>query len=143
ARVEFRTVDAGALDALDGRFDVILIPDGASVLSTSGLIPALRGLLAEAGHLVIAVPAADRKNRPARDGVGYYDLVDPLAAAFPAVRMLGQTPFLGFGLVEFDGTPDALRVDVSLLHGGSEAPSHYVAVAGMTTPPTLGYALVQ
>ena len=143
ARVEFRTVDAGALDALDGRFDVILIPDGASVLSTSGLIPALRGLLAEAGHLVIAVPAADRKNRPARDGVGYYDLVDPLAAAFPAVRMLGQTPFLGFGLVEFDGTPDALRVDVSLLHGGSEPPSHYVAVAGMTTPPTLGYALVQ
>ena len=143
ARVDFRAVDAGALDALGERFDVILIPDGASLLSTVGLIPALRGLLSEGGHLIVAVPAADRRNRPDRDGVGYYDLVDPLAAVFPAVRMLGQTPFLGFGLVEFDGTPDALRVDVSLLQGGSEPPSHYVAVAGMTAPPALGYALVQ
>lgn len=143
ARVEFRTVDLLALESLGGRFDVILVPDGAAVISTPGLLPRLGALLTDGGHLIVAVPAADRKSRPAREGVGYYDLFDPLAAAFPVVRMLGQTPFLGFGLVEFDGTPDALRVDVSLLHGGSEQPSHYVAVAGATAPPALGYALVQ
>ncbi|MES1157928.1 MAG: methyltransferase domain-containing protein [Haliangium ochraceum] len=143
-RIDFRTaVDLRQVAALPERFDVILVPEGQQLLASPDAIAGLRGLLAAGGHLVVAVPAADRKNRTPVAGVGYYDLADALAARFPVVRMLGQTPFLGFGLVEFDGSADALRVDVSLLHGGSEQPSHYVAIAGAAAPPALGYALVQ
>ncbi len=143
-RVEFRAIgDLWQVVTFGERFDIVLVPDGQALLATPELITGLRGLLNPGGHLVVAVPAADRKNRPSKDGVGYYDLSDALMAHFPAVRMLGQTPFLGFGLVEFDATADALRVDVSLLHGGTEQPSHYVAIAGAAVPPSLGYALVQ
>ena len=134
-RIEFRVVaDPRELTALPDRFDIVLVPDGEAVLEAPGVIGGLRGLLADGGHLLVAVPAADRRGRTVKEGVGYYDLADALAAEFPVVRMLGQTPFLGFGLVEFDGGADALRVDVSLLQGGTEPPSHYVAVAGATPP---------
>lgn len=143
-RIEFRTVaDLRQLTASGERFDIVLVPEGQSVLGLPGLITALRAVLVETGHVIMAVPAADRKGRLSRDGVGYYDLADTLAAHFPVVRMLGQTPFLGFGLVEFDGSADALRVDVSLLQGGAEQPSHYVAIAGAAAPSSLGYSLVQ
>jgi SAM-dependent methyltransferase len=142
--VEFRVApDLWRLTASTEKFDIVLVPDGHMLLATPDVIPNIRDMLNEAGYLVVAVPAADRNGRSPRSGVGYYDLADALGAEFPAVQMLGQTPFLGFGLVEFDGDADALRVDVSLLHGKSEPPSHYVAVAGATAPASLGYALVQ
>ncbi len=143
-RIEFRAVsDLRQLATSGDRFDVVLVPEGQATLGLPDLITVIRSLLSEAGHVIMAVPAADRKGRAPREGVGYYDLADALAAHFPVVRMLGQTPFLGFGLVEFDGSADALRVDVSLLHGGAESPSHYVAIAGAVVPPSLGYSLVQ
>jgi SAM-dependent methyltransferase len=143
-RVEFRAVsDLRQLATAGERFDVVLVPEGQATLGLPDLITVLRALLTEMGHVIVAVPAADRKGRQTREGVGYYDLADALTAHFSFVRMLGQTPFLGFGLVEFDGSADALRVDVSLLHGGAEHPSHYVAIAGAVVPPSLGYSLVQ
>jgi SAM-dependent methyltransferase len=142
-RIEFRVADLRQIVAQGDRFDVVLVPDGQSLLAAPEMISGIRGLLGDGGYLIVAASAADRKNRPLEDGVGYYDLADALAARFPVVRMLGQTPFLGFGLVEFDGSADALRVDVSLLHGGTEQASHYVGIAGTSLPPSLGYALVQ
>jgi len=143
-RVEYRAVsDFRQMLALGQRFDVILVPEGQAVVGSPDLIIAMRTLLSEGGRLIMAVPAAERKGRLSRDGVGYYDLADALAAQFPVIRMLGQTPFLGFGLVEFDGNADALRVDVSLLHGGAEQPSHYIAIAGTGVDASLGYSLVQ
>ncbi|MEO8214203.1 MAG: methyltransferase domain-containing protein, partial [Myxococcales bacterium] len=147
ARVDFRAVSdlrqIATIGAPGERIDVVLAPEGQLLLATPALITDIRRLLGETGHLIAAVPAADRKGRMAKDGVGYYDLADALAERFPVLRMLGQTPFLGFGLVEFDGSADALRVDVSLLQSGAEQPSHYVGIAGAAAPPSLGYSLVQ
>ena len=143
-RVEFRALgDLRHIATTGEPFDVAIVPEGHLLLATPALIGELRRLLGDGGHLIVAVPAADRKGKLLGDGVGYYDLADSLAERFPVVRMLGQTPFLGFGLVEFDGSADALRVDVSLLQGGAEQPSHYVGIAGATVPQSLGYSLVQ
>ena len=135
--------DLQQLTVMARRFDVVFVPDGESILGDPDAVPRVRGLLREGGFLVVAVPASERQSAVFRGGVNYYDLSDALAREFRVVRMLGQTPFLGFGLVEFDATADALRVDASLLGGGTEQPSHYIAVAGNEPPPVLGQVLVQ
>ena len=135
--------DLQQLAAMSRRFDVVFVPDGEAILSDPDAVARVRNLLREGGFVVVAVPAGERQSKVFRGGVGYYDLADTLAREFRVVRMLGQTPFLGFGLVEFDAAADALRVDASLLGGGTEQPSHYIAVAGNDTPPVLGQVLVQ
>ena len=57
--------------------------------------------------------------------------------------MFGVTPFVGMGIVEFEGAVDGLRIDSRLVKEGSEPPALYVAVAGTQVAPGLGYALVQ
>src|SRR3569623_340736 len=131
------------LAAMSRRFDVVFVPAGEASLAEPDAVGRVRKLLREGGCGVVAVPAGERQSKVFRGGVGYYDLADTLAREFRVVRMLGQTPFLGFGLVEFDAAADALRVDASLLGGGTEQPSHYIAVAGNDKPPVLGQVLVQ
>lgn len=135
--------DLQQLAAMSRRFDVVFVPDGEAILADPDAVARVRNLLREGGFVVVAVPAGERQSKVFRGGVGYYDLADTLAREFRVVRMLGQTPFLGFGLVEFDAAADALRVDASLLGGGTEQPSHYIAVAGNDKPPVLGQVLVQ
>lgn len=101
----------------------------------------LRSLLAPEGHLACAVASADRKG--ARGGFGYYDLLDALEPEFPVVRMFGETPFFALGIAEFDGDEEGLRVDANLIDPEAEEPTHYIALAGATAGPSLGYALVQ
>ncbi|MES1158063.1 MAG: hypothetical protein ABUL67_03080, partial [Haliangium ochraceum] len=144
ANLEYRAVsDLRQAALLSERFDVLFVPDGRGLVADPDLIPGLRRLLTESGNLVIAVPSADRKPTAASGGVGYYQLSDVLARHFPSVRMFGQTPFMGFGLVEFDGGAEAMRIDATLVEGGAEPPSHYIAAAGNVAPAALGYALVQ
>ncbi|HEY8926655.1 MAG TPA: methyltransferase domain-containing protein [Polyangia bacterium] len=131
------------IGALAHRFDVILLPEGEAVLADPGLVSRIKNLLGPDGILIVAVTASERQSPFFDGGVGYYDLSDALTRDFRAVRMLGQTPFLGFGLIEFDTGSEGLRVDVSLLGGGTEQPSHYVAIAGDVPSPPLGQALVQ
>ena len=143
-RVEFRpATDIRQMGGLEETFDLIIVPDGKSLVGNRNLMAVLRRILSPNGHIMVSVPAADRKSPVFEDGIGYYDLVDALEGQFAVVRTLGRTPFLGFGLVEFDSAADALRVDATLLQGGTESPSHYIAIAGATAPPALGYALVQ
>src|SRR3569623_1802 len=135
--------DLQQLAAMSRRFVVVFVTDGEAILSDPDAVARVRNLLREGGVVVVAVPAGERQSKVFRGGVGYYDLAGTLAREFRVVRMLGQTPFLGFGLVEFDAAADALRVDASLLGGGTEQPSHYIAVAGNAKPPVLGQVLVQ
>src|SRR4051794_6226857 len=135
--------DLQQIAALSHRFDVVLIPEAEAIVADATLLTRIKGLLRDDGFLIVAVAASERQSAFFHSGIGYYDLSDALTRDFRAVRMLGQTPFLGFGLIEFDTGSDGLRVDVSLLGGGTEQPSHYVAIAGNVPSPALGQALVQ
>jgi len=135
----FVTMTADAIDA-SGAFDVVLVPDAASVLRGHGPVQlsTLIALVAPDGQLACVVPNGDRG-----DGVPYYDVVDALAPHFPKVRMFGQTPFAAYGIAEFDEAAADLRVDSDLAERESEEPTHYIALAGAGEPQGLGYALVQ
>jgi SAM-dependent methyltransferase/chromosome segregation ATPase len=135
----FVTMAAGAIDAA-GTFDLVLVPDAADILRGQGPIQlsALLALVTPGGRLACMVANGDRG-----DGLAYYDVVDALTPHFPKVRMFGQTPFLAFGIAEFDETAADLRVDAELAERESEEPTHYIALGGPDEPMGLGYALVQ
>jgi predicted nucleic acid-binding Zn-ribbon protein len=124
---------------IDDRFDVVIVPQGDDLARRAGAVAALRRLLTDGGRVIIAVANVDRGGA----GLGYYDLHGAVAASFAHVQMLGMTPFLGMGVVEFEGAVDGLRIDSRLVKEGSEPPAMYVAVAGTQVAPALGYALVQ
>ncbi len=127
----------GARPAQTGPAEVVLVLDGAGLFR--GGLGEARAMLAPGGSLVCLVPNAD----VTAGGLDYYDVVDALAPHFPRVRMFGQTPFVAFGLAEFDEATGGLRVDSTLVDESAEQPTHYLAVAGPDEPLSLGYALVQ
>jgi len=135
----FVTMAAGAIDAA-GTFDVVLVPDAADILRGHGAtqLSTLLALVAPGGRLACIVANGDRG-----EGLAYYDVVDALTPHFPKVRMFGQTPFLAFGIAEFDETAADLRVDAELAERESEEPTQYIALGGPDEPMGLGYALVQ
>jgi hypothetical protein len=136
------TVDRDA--TIDDRFDVVVVPEAEELARRPEAFGTLRKLLVEGGRAIIATMNADRGGaKGAADGVGYYELYGAVAAHFAHVQMLGVTPFLGMGIVEFEGAVDGLRIDSRLVKEGSEPPAAYVAVAGTQVAPALGYALVQ
>jgi len=139
-----RVVSVDQNATVDDRFDVVLIPEGEELARRQGAFGALRKLLNEGGRVIVAAANNERAGASSPgDGVGYYDLHGAVASHFSHVQMLGVTPFLGMGIVEFEGAVDGLRIDSRLVKEGSEPPSLYVAVAGAQVAPALGYALVQ
>ncbi|HVR61641.1 MAG TPA: class I SAM-dependent methyltransferase, partial [Polyangia bacterium] len=137
----------GELPPFGEVFDVVIVPEAESLLRRPGVVAAWKRVLAEGGRLVVSVASADRARAgealASADGAGYYEVADALAAHFPRVRMFGQTPFLGFGVVEYEGAPQELQVDSRLVEGGAEPASRYLGVGGADEVLGLGYALVQ
>src|SRR5262249_52889758 len=129
----------GDISRIDDKFEVVIIPEGEEIARRAGAVAALRRLLADGGRGISAGANGDRGG----GGLGYYDLHGAVFASFGHVQMLGVTPFLGMGVVEFEGAVDGLRIDSRLVKEGSEPPAMYVAVAGAQVAPALGYALVQ
>jgi hypothetical protein len=134
-----RVVSVDGDARVEDRFDVVIVPEGEALARRAGSVAALRKLLLDGGRVILAAANVDRGG----EGLGYYELHGAVVAHFPHVQMLGVTPFLGMGVVEFEGAVDGLRIDSRLVKEGSEPPAAYVAVAGTQVAPGLGYALVQ
>jgi SAM-dependent methyltransferase len=147
ASLEFRAVAHLAdLGQLTDQFDIVVVPAADAQALRGDMITAWKRLLADGGRLVVSTGNADRTGvvgGAAPAGVGYYQLTDALSPHFSRVQMFGQTPFVGFGMIEFDSPAEGLRVDTRLLEGEGESASHYVAIAGAADAVPLGYALVQ
>jgi hypothetical protein len=133
-------ISEGDLAGISERFDVVVVPQADALVRRPGTVAAWRQLLAERGRLVVAVGNAERPG--ASGGLSYYELYDAIEPHLPGVQMLGVTPFLGVGVVQFDGAIDALRIDSRLVKE-PELPASYVAIAGPEPITDLGYALVQ
>jgi SAM-dependent methyltransferase len=144
ARPGLTFVAASSSSALreGGPYDLVLVPRAVDLLRGGGAssIAAVRALLGVRGRFACVVPSADR---PGGQGLSYYDVLDALSPHFPKVRMFGQTPFVAYGVAEFDDAVGGLRVDSALVDEASEQPVSYLAVAGPDEPVALGYALVQ
>ena len=145
SNLEFRCEEPGAVELEDGSFDCIFVPEGVEVLRRRTVLAELRRLLVRQGHLVLCGLSADRRGAPG--GASFYEFRDRLERLFPPVRMIAQSPFVGFSLVEYadDGGSPGIELDTSLCEvaGGEAEPSEYVAVCGGAGMSLRGFTIVQ
>lgn len=123
----------------DGAFDVVFVEDLSSFEHPETLLRRARRALSSRGIAIVAAPNPEMRVAlvPRTSGsrstsqLGYYELYDAVAAEFDEVRMLGQTPFVGYAVVDFapDGEPD-VSIDSGLVPGGAEEPEWFIAIAG-------------
>ncbi len=135
----------------DGAFDVAIVEDLCDATEPAALLKRVRRALSQRGVAIVASPNAEaRRALVPRTGagrgasIGYYELYDAVAAEFPEVRMLGQTPFVGYAIVDFapEGEPD-VRIDSGLVPGGAEEPEWFVALASRHPVECDAFGLVQ
>jgi SAM-dependent methyltransferase len=145
-------LDTADIAVRDGAFDVALILDLTLVDDAARLLKRIRRALAPRGVAIVASPNPDAKisllPRAAGGGahasISYYDLFDAVSAEFAEVRMLGQTPFVGYAVVDFspEGEPD-VSLDSGLVPGGAEEPEWFVAVASASAVEIEAFSIVQ
>lgn len=131
-------LDDADLAVRDGAFDVAFIEDLSSFAEPEALLRRARRAVSSRGTAVVAAPNPEARiallprtsASRSSSSLGYYELYDAVSAEFDDVRMLGQTPFVGYAVVDFapDGEPD-VTIDSGLVPGGAEEPEWFVALA--------------
>jgi SAM-dependent methyltransferase len=134
--VSIAPLPEGTLAVRDGAFDVGLVEDLTLTGPVHSVVKRLRRALSPRGVALVAAPNPEAVTRllPARkiiDGaLDYYQLYDAVAAEFHHVRMLGQTPFVGFAIVDFAaGAAPEPSLDTAFVTGGAEEPEWFIALA--------------
>lgn len=137
SRISLAPLSEGGLASREGAFDCALVEDLSSLPNRASALRALRRALSPRGLALIAAPNPDAERRllrgpKAQSDLDYYGLYDLVAAELDHVRMLGQTPFVGYAVVDFalEGEPEP-SFDSSFVPGGAEEPEQYVALASM------------
>jgi len=130
-------LDDADVSVREGAFDVAVVEDLSSSSDASALLKQVRRALSPRGVAFVACPNPDAKRPllPRTDGgaaeLGYYELYDKVAAEFAEVRMLGQTPFVGYAIVDFAPSEDVdVELDSGFLPTGAEEPEWFIAVGG-------------
>lgn len=155
ARNRMRQISIVPLDDADvsvreGAFDVAIVEDLSSATDASALLKQVRRALSPRGVAFVACPNPEAKRPllPRTDGaaaeLGYYELYDKVSAEFAEVRMLGQTPFVGYAIVDFAPSEDLdVELDSGFLPTGAEEPEWFVAVAGRESVALGPFNIVQ
>lgn len=120
----------------DGAFDVGLVEDLTLTGPAHSVLKRLRRALGPRGVALVAAPNPEVSRRllpggPTFDSaLDYYQLYDAVSSEFQHVRMLGQTPFVGFAVVDFsaEAAPEP-SLDTAFVPGGAEEPEWFIAFA--------------
>ncbi len=133
-RITFAPLSEGGLAAREGAFDLALVENLSAIPHPSSALRSLRRALSSSGVALVATPNPDAEQRLVDSGRGseeldYYGLYDAVSAELGQVRMLGQTPFVGYAIVDFapEGEP-VPAFDSGFVPGGAEEPEQYIAV---------------
>jgi hypothetical protein len=120
----------------DGAFDFGVIENLAAADDAAALMTRLRRALAARGVAVVIAPNLEAEpvllsdNERVRSGPSYYDMYELVSKEFDEVRMIGQTPFVGYAMADFTpGSADEFSIDTAFIEGGAEEAEWYVAVA--------------
>lgn len=142
----------GGLALREGAFDFALVEDLGHAGDAAGLLRHLHRALSARGVALVATPNPDVRVRllPANGAASapvsfdYYALYDAVSEHFAYVRMLGQTPFVGYAVVDFapEAEPSPV-IDTDFVPGGAEEAEWYIALAAKK-PQILGeFTVVQ
>ncbi|MDD5307910.1 MAG: methyltransferase domain-containing protein [Deltaproteobacteria bacterium] len=147
--LEFKVMDPADLKLRDGTFDVAIIRDLTALASAADVLNEARRVLGPRGHLVVASPNPSSQERigpiPAGRMLDYYEMFDLLAAVFPVVQMVGQSPFVGYAIADLSSEDEEPQVgfDSALIGEGGEEIEWFLAVCGDEPVELPPYAVVQ
>ncbi len=135
SQISFSSLADSDLSVRDGSFELVLV-ENLGAFGPMGLVSKAKRALAPRGVAVVACPNPEaafpllRPSNPAATRLDYYALYDAVAAEFEHVRMLGQTPFVGYAIADFSaaGEPEP-ALDTSFVPGGAEEPDLFIALA--------------
>lgn len=133
--ISFAPLSPGGIAARDGAFDVGFVEELAAFSDPGQLITKLRRALSARGVGLVSTANVDvspywaTEASSGRSALSYYELYDVTSTHFDEVRMVGQTPFVGYALADF--SPDSegeFSIDTGFVPGGAEEPERYIAV---------------
>lgn len=135
----------------DGSFEVGIVEDLASAgPDPKALLATLARSLSRRGLALIGsrnpdVPARlIRRAVEAQQPLGYYDFYDTVSQHFDEVRMLGQTPFVGYAIADFSAADASdVRLDTALLPSGAEEPEWFLALCSALPVSPDAFSVIQ
>lgn len=151
-QIAFSSLADSDLSLREGAFELALI-DNLGAFNPLPLIRTAKRALGARGVAVVACPnpeaafpllRATPAQGPAVTSLDYYALYDAVAAEFEHVRMLGQTPFVGYAIADFSasGEPEP-ALDTSFVPGGAEEPDFFLALASNQEVRLDEFAVIQ
>jgi hypothetical protein len=144
-------LELAGTSARDGAFDVGIVEDLATAgQNPKGLLSTLARSLSRRGLALVGsrnpdVPARlIRSAAPSEQPLGYYDFYDAVSQHFDEVRMLGQTPFVGYAIADFSATDASdVRIDTALLPSGAEEPEWFLALGSALPVSPDAFSVIQ
>ena len=134
--IAYAPLDMAGSVLREGLYDVGIVEDLALAKSPGELLAPLVRALSKRGLALIGSRNPDISERlipctiEAEQPLGYYDFYETVSQHFEEVRMLGQTPFVGYAIADFSAADASeVRLDTALLPGGAEEPEWFLALA--------------
>jgi hypothetical protein len=151
-RITIAPLGDGGLSLRDAAFELLLVENLADTGDAKSALRAARRALSPRGVAFVATPNPDVRVRllPAQTAgssptsFDYYSLYDAVSEHFAHVRMLGQTPFVGYAVVDF--APDgeiSPTIDTDFLQQGAEEPEWFIALGAPRAPGLGNFTVVQ
>ena len=136
--LEFVIGEPDRLQHSDDSFDVVLVPELERWVTRGTLMPELRRVLRPDGIALFAVPAEEQPH-----GMDYSDLLEYLSHSFGHVRVLGEIPFRGTIMADFEPEEELEpALDCSLIEE-DDPPGFYTALCADVEVASLGYSVIQ
>ena len=134
AYISFSPLAESELALREKSFDLVVI-DNLGAFNAVPVLQKAKRALSQRGVAVVACPNPEagspllRSTQPSATALDYYALYDAVAAEFEHVRMLGQTPFVGYAIADFSasGEPEP-ALDTGFVPGGAEEPDLFIAL---------------
>jgi len=139
----------GGLAIREGSFDVALVEDLTAYAQPAEVLLRVDRTLSGRGVALIAAPNPEASVHllpagRAEGSLDYYSLYDIVAQRFEHVRMLGQTPFVGYAVVDFAQADDPQpSFDTAFIPGGAEDAEWFVALASQRELALESFSVIQ
>lgn len=146
--VSFAPIEQAATLTRDGAFDLGIVEDIGSGAVAARTLETLARALGRRGVALIATRNPDVTQRlieaSSEPALGYYELHELVRGQFQHVRMLGQSPFVGYAVVDFGAeNEEDIAFDTGLVPGGAEQPEWFLALASQRELEAGAFSVIQ
>ena len=124
----------------DNSFDMVLVPELKRFSTWGAFMPEIRRVLKPGGSALFAVSNGDRSGG---EGMALVEFEEYLSHTFPHVRLMGEIPFSGITVADFNPDDDVSPLLDCSLVPEDEPPTTYVALCSSSPIPSLGYGVLQ